>query len=110
MGSAPAAALTAARDLLRHHPLVDGHNDLAWRIREGSGLDLRRVDLAAPVVGTHTDLPRLRRGGGGAQFWSGYVPSALQGEAAPAPTLQHGALVHPLIERYPDDPEPALSG
>ena len=109
MGSAPAAALTAARDLLRHHPLVDGHNALAWRIREGSGLDLRRVDLAAPVVGTHTDLPRLRQGGVGAQFWSVYVPGALQGEAALATTLEQVDLVHRMIDRYPEDLELALS-
>src|SRR3712207_513393 len=109
MGSAPAAALSAARDLLRHHPLVDGHNDLAWRIREGSGLDLRRVDLAAPVVGTHTDLPRLRQGGVGAQFWSVYVPGALHGEAALATTLEQVDLVHRMIDRYPEDLELALS-
>jgi len=109
MASAPAAALAAARDLLRHHPLVDGHNDLPWRLREGSGLDLRRVDLAAPVVGTHTDLPRLRRGGVGAQFWSVYVPGALQGEAALATTLEQVDLVHRMIGRHPDDLELALS-
>src|SRR3712207_9481730 len=103
MGSAPAAALTAARDLLRHHPLVDGHNDLAWRIREGSGLDLRRLDLAAPVAGTHTDLPRLRRGGGGGPVWSGYVPGALEGEAAVAATPAQGDLVPRLIDPHPDD-------
>ena len=109
MASAPAAALAAARDLLRHHPLVDGHNDLPWRLREGSGLDLRRVDLAAPVAGTHTDLPRLRRGGVGAQFWSVYVPGVLQGEAALATTLEQVDLVHRVIGRYPDDLELALS-
>jgi membrane dipeptidase len=109
MGSGPAAALTTARDLLRSHPLVDGHNDLAWRIREGSGLDLRRLDLAAPVTGTHTDLPRLRRGGVGAQFWSVYVPGALQGEAAVATTLEQVDLVHRMIDRHPDDLELALT-
>jgi len=109
MASAPAAALAAARDLLRHHPLVDGHNDLPWRLREGSGLDLRRVDLAAPVAGTHTDLPRLRRGGVGAQFWSVYVPGALQGDAALATTLEQVDLVHRMIGRHPDDLELALS-
>jgi membrane dipeptidase len=109
MRSGPAAALGTARDLLRSHPLVDGHNDLAWRIREGSGLDLRRLDLAAPVAGTHTDLPRLRRGGVGAQFWSVYVPGALQGEAAVATTLEQVDLVLRMIDRHPDDLELALT-
>ncbi len=109
MGSGPAAALTTARALLRSHPLVDGHNDLAWEIRRRFGSDLCRVDLAAPVTGTHTDLPRLRRGGVGAQFWSVYVPGALQGEAALATTLEQVDLVHRMIDRYPDDLELALS-
>ena len=100
--------LAAARGLLRRHPLVDGHNDLAWEIRERFDLDLRRVDLAAPVAGTHTDLPRLRRGGIGAQFWSVYVPGTLQGDAAVATTLEQIDLVHRMIDSYPDDLELAL--
>ena len=100
--------LAPARGLLRRHPLIDGHNDLAWEIRERFDLDLRRVDLAAPVAGTHTDLPRLRRGGIGAQFWSVYVPGTLQGDAAVATTLEQIDLVHRMIDRYPDDLELAL--
>src|SRR3954447_6923813 len=95
--------LAAARDLLRRHPLVDGHNDLAWEIRRRFDLDLRRVNLAAPVAGTHTDLPRLRRGGVGAQFWSVYVPGTLRGDAAVAATLEQVDLVHRMIGRHPDD-------
>jgi membrane dipeptidase len=109
MASAPAAALATARNLLRSHPLVDGHNDLAWAIRRRFGRDLDRVDLAALVVGTHTDLPRLRRGGVGAQFWSVYVPGTLRGDAAVATTLEQVDLVHRMIDRYPDDLELALS-
>ncbi|MGR6964449.1 dipeptidase [Geodermatophilus sp. URMC 61] len=101
--------LATARDLLRHHPLVDGHNDLAWEIRGRFDSDLGRVDLAAPVTGTHTDLPRLRRGGVGAQFWSVYVPGSLQGDAAVATTLEQVDLVHRMIQRHPDDLELALS-
>jgi membrane dipeptidase len=95
--------------MLRRHPLVDGHNDLAWEIRTRFDLDLGRVDLAAPVAGTHTDLPRLRRGGVGGQFWSVYVPGTLQGDAAVAATLEQVDLVHRMIRRHPDDLELALS-
>jgi membrane dipeptidase len=109
MASAPAAALATARNLLRSRPLVDGHNDLAWAIRRRFGRDLDRVDLAALVAGTHTDLPRLRRGGVGAQFWSVYVPGTLRGDAAVATTLEQVDLVHRMIDRYPDDLELALS-
>jgi membrane dipeptidase len=103
------AALDTARALLGRHPLVDGHNDLAWSIRKKFGLDLGRVDVAAPVAGTHTDLPRLRRGGVGAQFWSVYVPGTLQGDAAVTTTLEQIDLVHRMIEAHPADLELALT-
>jgi membrane dipeptidase len=101
--------LATARDLLRRHPLVDGHNDLAWKIRQRFGSDLDRLDLAAPVAGTHTDLPRLRGGGLGAQFWSVYVPGTLAGEEAVATTLEQIDLVHRMIRRYPDGLKLALA-
>src|SRR5918998_712312 len=101
--------LATARALLRRHPLVDGHNDLPWALRTRFGADLDRVDLAGPVAGTHTDLPRLRRGGGGGQFWSVYVPGTLQGDAAVAATLEQGDLVHPMIRGYADDVAAAFS-
>src|SRR3954449_2339308 len=100
--------LAAARALLSRHPLVDGHNDLPWSIRTRFGPDLGRLDLAAPVAGTHTDLPRLRRGGVGGQFWSVYVPGTLQGDAAVATTLEQVDLVHRMIRRHADHLELAL--
>src|SRR3954452_9182168 len=101
--------LAAARALLSRSPLVDGHNDLPWSIRTRFGPDLSRLDLAAPVVGTHTDLPRLRRGGVGGQFWSVYVPGTLRGDAAVATTLEQVDLVHRMVRCHPDDLELALS-
>src|SRR3954469_5667357 len=100
--------LATARQLLSRHPLVDGHNALPWSIRTRFGPDLARLDLAAPVAGTHTDLPRLRLGGVGGQFWSVYVPGTLQGDAAVATTLEQVDLVHRMIRRHPDDLELAL--
>ena len=101
--------LATARALLSRHPLVDGHNDLPWNIRTRFGSDLGRLALAAPVTGTHTDLPRLRRGGVGGQFWSVYVPGTLQGDAAVATTLEQVDLVHRMVRCHPDDLELALS-
>jgi membrane dipeptidase len=94
--------LDDARALLRRSPLVDGHNDLAWELREAGGQDPAGTDLAAPVGFTQTDLPRLAAGGVGAQFWSVYVPVSLAGEAAVAATLEQIDLVHRLVGRYPD--------
>ncbi len=101
--------LAAASALLRRCPLVDGHNDLAWELRESRSQDPGRTDLAAPVPFTHTDLPRLARGRVGAQFWSVYVPASLAGEAAVAATLEQIDFVHRMISRYPDALELALT-
>jgi membrane dipeptidase len=81
--------------------VIDGHNDLAWALREAGVTDPASVDIAAPVDFTHTDLPRLQRGGVGAQFWSVYVPAELQGEAAVVTTLEQIDLVRRLAARYP---------
>jgi membrane dipeptidase len=97
--------LQAARDLLSRHPVVDGHNDLPWALRE-AGPD---ADIAGPVDFTHTDLPRLRAGGVGGQFWSVFVPADLAGDAAVTATLEQIDLVRWLAARYPDDLELALT-
>ncbi|HEX9342096.1 MAG TPA: dipeptidase [Actinomycetota bacterium] len=94
--------LARARALLRAHPVVDGHNDLAWALREKARYDLDRVDVAKPQPELHTDIPRLRAGGVGAQFWSVYVPSKLQGDQAVSATLEQIDAVHRLVARYPD--------
>lgn len=90
-------------DLFRHSPLIDGHNDLPWAARDLVGYDFDRLDLAAGTDGqTHTDLPRLRAGLVGAQFWSVWVPSTLTGGAAVTATLEQIDAVHHMIGRYGD--------
>jgi membrane dipeptidase len=94
--------VSAARELLRRHPLVDGHNDLPWAIRDEFGGDPVRARLAEPVPQTQTDLPRLAAGGVGAQFWSVYVPATLDGDAAVTTVLEQIDTAHRMIEAYPD--------
>jgi membrane dipeptidase len=100
---------TAARELLRRHPLVDGHNDLPWAIRDEFGGDPVRARLAEPVPQTQTDLPRLAAGGVGAQFWSVYVPATLAGATAVTAVLEQIDTAHRMIEAYPDRLELALT-
>jgi membrane dipeptidase len=95
--------------LLGKHPVWDGHNDLPWELREQSAYDLSAVDIAQRLTTTHTDLPRLREGGVGAQFWSVYVPAQLQGGAAVTATLEQIDCVHRMAERYPDTLRLALT-
>ncbi|MGW7550310.1 dipeptidase, partial [Streptomyces rimosus] len=98
------ASLEAARALLAEHPVVDGHNDLPWALREQVRYDLDRRDIAADQTAhLHTDIPRLRAGGVGAQFWSVYVRSDYAGDRAVTATLEQIDVVRQLAARYPDD-------
>jgi membrane dipeptidase len=103
-------AVSPYRGGMRPSPtaVFDGHNDLPWALRTLAGNDLGRVDLSAGVPELHTDLPRLRAGGVGAQFWSVFVPHWYEGPAAVAALLEQVDLVHRLAERHRDDLEIAL--
>ena len=101
--AAPApATLARVTELLRGHPLVDGHNDLPWEARKQAGYDFDQLDLSQRLTTTHTDLPRLREGGVGAQFWSVWVPTTLPDGAAVIQTLEQIDAVHAMVGRYGD--------
>jgi membrane dipeptidase len=93
--------LEAAAGLLSRHPLIDGHNDLPWELRQARSQDLHQTDLAAPLGFTHTDLPRLTRGRVGAQFWSVFVPASLTGATAVTTTLEQIEFVHRMARSHP---------
>ncbi|WP_030021670.1 dipeptidase [Streptomyces monomycini] len=98
------ASLEAARALLAEHPVVDGHNDLPWALREQVRYDLDRRDIAGDQTGhLHTDIPRLRAGGVGAQFWSVYVRTDYTGDQAVSATLEQIDVVRQLAVRHPGD-------
>jgi membrane dipeptidase len=99
----PVKLTEEALRLHREALLIDGHNDLPWQMREKAGLSFRRYDIARPQKTLHTDIPRLRQGGVGAQFWSAYVPASTgrKGTAVKA-TLEQIDVIHRLVRRYPD--------
>ncbi|MFD8341835.1 dipeptidase [[Kitasatospora] papulosa] len=102
--------LDRARQLLAGHPVVDGHNDLPWALREQVGYDLDARDISRDQTGTlHTDIPRLRAGGVGAQIWSVYVAPHLAGDDAVSATLEQIDVVGEMLARYPDDLRRALT-
>ncbi|MFF3325475.1 dipeptidase [Streptomyces sp. NPDC002889] len=106
----PTDHLSRARELLAAHPVVDGHNDLPWALRQHVRYDLDRMDIASDQTGRlHTDIPRLRAGGVGAQFWSVYVRSDLAGDEAVSATLEQIDAVTQLLARYPADLAGALT-
>jgi membrane dipeptidase len=96
-------ALRHARRLLRRYPVIDGHNDLAWVIRndETAPRDVAAYDLRARTRG-HTDLARLRAGGVGAQFWSVYIPGDIAAEGYARVQLEQIDIAHRVIARYPE--------
>lgn len=98
-----------ARALQGRVPLIDGHNDYPWQVREKANLDLAKLDLRASQPTLHTDIARLREGGVGGQFWSVYVPVSLKGPAATKATLEQIEVVHAMVRRYPDVFELALT-
>lgn len=83
--------------------VFDGHNDLPWEIRQRAGGSFDRADIAAGVPRFHTDIPRLRAGNVGAQFWAAYVPAETSKEnRAFTMTLEQIAIIHAMVKRYPD--------
>ncbi|MET9892192.1 dipeptidase [Streptomyces sp. NPDC006465] len=102
------SSVDLARALLGEFPVVDGHNDLPWALREQVRYDLDARDISADQSAhLHTDLARLRSGGVGAQYWSVYVRSDLPG--AVTATLEQIDCVRQLIDRHPADLRAALT-
>lgn len=83
-------------------PVVDGHNDLPWALRQDFGYDARAAGLDVGQPRLHTDIPRFRRGGVGAQFWSVFVPSTLTPEQSVVATLEQIDCVHRIVAAYPE--------
>ena len=122
LGVSPAARADdyqrRVEQILLRTPLIDGHNDLPWEIRERFKGDLAAVDLrsdtahlpapegAAPLM---TDIPRLRAGRVGGQFWSVWIPTETKGFEAVQTTLEQMDLVKRMAERYPADLEMAYT-
>jgi membrane dipeptidase len=97
------AAIERARKILRSVPLIDGHNDLPWEIRNSKTAprDVAAYDLRARTVG-HTDFERLKAGQVGAQFWSIYVPGEVKDSGYARIQLEEFDIARRMIARYPE--------
>ncbi len=102
MTTDPNSEIQRARALHDKIPLIDGHNDLPWQYRKVADNALSKIDIAQHQPGLHTDIPRLREGGVGGQFWSVYIPQALpKGEHVRA-TMEQIDVVYNMIRQWPD--------
>jgi membrane dipeptidase len=94
-------------------PVIDGHNDLPWEIRESYDDWRKPLDLAADTSRLdhplQTDLPRLKQGHVGAQFWSVWIPVTTTGAEAVRTTLEQIDVVRRMVARYPGRLEMASS-
>ncbi len=106
---ADTALSTRAQALHKQVPLIDGHNDYPWALRENAERDLDKLDISKPQPSIMTDIGRLRAGGVGGQFWSVYVPADLQGQTAVTATLEQIDIVHRMMRKYPETFELALT-
>ncbi|XP_070575856.1 dipeptidase 1-like [Ptychodera flava] len=99
--------LTRAKNLMREVPLVDGHNDLPWQLKSNFDNQLQRLDLNEDTSNKfgsygHTDIPRLRQGLLGAQFWAAYMSCSAQYKDALSHTLQQIDVIKRFVAQYPD--------
>ena len=118
LAAAPEDPAVRVARVLAATPLIDGHNDLPEQIRNRFKGNVGALDLHANTallpppkdeVALMTDLPRLRAGMVGGQFWSVYVPVELQGAAAVQATVEQIDIVRQLVARYPKDFEMAYT-
>ncbi|WP_339733084.1 dipeptidase [uncultured Gimesia sp.] len=99
----PVVLTERARKLHQECLVIDGHNDLPWAMRQKAASSFKQADISQPQPKFHTDIPRLRKGNVGAQFWSAYVPSETRLERRAAHnTLEQIDLIHRMIKRYPE--------
>ncbi|XP_069724473.1 dipeptidase 1 [Phaenicophaeus curvirostris] len=92
-----------AERIMTDTPVIDGHNDLPWQLlkRFNNQLGLPDANLTQ-LEGTHTNIPKLRSGHVGGQFWSVYVPCETQNKDAVKRTLEQIDVVHRMCELYPE--------
>ena len=88
--------------ILDESPVVDTHNDLPWVIREKLDGDVEGYDISVRAR-WDTDIPRLREGRVGVQFWSVYVPSSLGPFESMRAQLEQIDIARRIIELYPED-------
>jgi membrane dipeptidase len=110
--TADAKQLAEVRQILKEVPLIDGHNDVPWQYRKRSNdfsaINLREDTrkLKNPMV---TDIPRLKEGSLGGQFWSVYIPATINGPEAVKAVLEQIDVVYHMMQEYSDTFELALT-
>ncbi|XP_067574258.1 dipeptidase 1 isoform X2 [Pseudorca crassidens] len=92
-----------AERIMQGTPVIDGHNDLPWQLLKlfNNQLQDPRANLTS-LAHTHTNIPKLRAGFVGAQFWSAYTPCDTQNKDAVKRTLEQIDVIHRMCQLYPE--------
>jgi membrane dipeptidase len=99
----PVVVTEAALKVHQASFVFDGHNDLPWTLREKSGSSFDKCDITKSQPAMHTDIPRLKKGNVGAQFWSVFVPAETKNAGtALVDTMAQIEIVHAMVKRYPE--------
>ncbi len=102
-GTPTAFVSREAEQLHRSAIVIDGHNDLPEALRNKANSSFEKADISKPQPNYNTDIPRLRKGGLGAQFWAAFAPAETrQSNYAAHVTFEQIDLIHRMIERYPE--------
>lgn len=107
--STPVRLTEEALKIHREALVFDGHNNLTWKLRTHAELLPAKVDLGLPQKNLHTDLPRMRQGGVGAQFWAVYQPPATGKNSNVRDVMAQIDHIHELAKSHPDDLELAYT-
>ncbi len=92
-----------ARRIHQSAILIDGHNDLPYKLRDRSDSGFEKLDIAKSQPSLHTDIPRLIEGGVGAQFWAAFVPvDTIATGGSTRYCLEQIDLIHRMVRHYPD--------
>ncbi|HEV8060503.1 MAG TPA: dipeptidase [Gemmataceae bacterium] len=101
---APVKVTDEARAIHKAAIVIDGHNDLPWQFRTKKDLGFQKVDITRVQPKLHTDIPRLRAGGVGAQFWAAYVPATTAHDhSAVKMTLEQIDVIHRMVQAHPNE-------
>ncbi len=93
--------LDRALALHRASPMIDTHNDLPEMLRERADNDLARMDPEKPLQNIDTDLPRMKKGGVGGQFWAAYVPASMVDRGGATYALEQIDVIRRMVAHSP---------
>ncbi|CAK8685010.1 unnamed protein product [Clavelina lepadiformis] len=98
--------LETANEILDKYPIIDGHNDWAWQFRDNLQNVINNIslwdDLTEVYPDSHTDIPRLKKGKVGAQFWACFVHCNSAHKDAVRQGLEQMDMIRRFIEAYSD--------